>query len=68
MPNVLLANDDITVLGPPEIVEVLVDIGPKGERGSKVFVGLGDPNSIEIGQEIKLNDLYAADYSGAGAH
>jgi hypothetical protein len=58
MPNVLLANDDITVLGPPEIVEVLVDIGPKGERGSKVFVGLGDPNSIEIGQEIKLNDLY----------
>jgi hypothetical protein len=58
MPDVLLANDDITVLGPPEILEVLVDIGPTGERGSKVFVGLGDPNSIEIGQEIKLNDLY----------
>jgi hypothetical protein len=58
MPDVLLANDDITVLGPPEILEVLVDIGPTGERGSKVFVGLGDPNSVEIGQEIKLNDLY----------
>ena len=58
MPDVLVSNDDITVLGPPEIVEVLVDIGPTGERGSKVFVGLGDPNSIEIGQEIKLNDLY----------
>jgi len=58
MPDVLLANDDITVLGPPEILEVLVDIGPTGERGSKVFVGLGEPNSVEIGQEIKLNDLY----------
>jgi hypothetical protein len=58
MPDVLLANDDITVLGPPEVLEVLVDIGPTGERGSKVFVGLGDPNSVEIGQEIKLNDLY----------
>ena len=58
MPDVLLANDDITVLGPPEILEVLVDIGPTGVRGSKVFVGLGDPNSVEIGQEIKLNDLY----------
>jgi hypothetical protein len=58
MPDVLLANDDITVLGPPEVLEVLVDIGPTGERGSKVFVGLGDPNSIEIGQEVKINDLY----------
>lgn len=58
MPDVLLANDDITVLGPPEIVELLVDIGPQGTRGSQIFVGIGDPNSINIGQTIKLNDLY----------
>jgi hypothetical protein len=58
MPEVLLANDDVTVLGPPSIVEVLVDIGPAGIRGSQFFVGVGDPNLVEIGQTPNLNDLY----------
>ena len=58
MTDVLLSNDDVTVLGPPEIVEVLVDIGPTGTRGSQVFAGIGDPNVIEIGQTPILNDLY----------
>lgn len=73
MPEVLLSNDDITVLGPPEIVEVLVDIGPQGIRGSKVFVGSGDPNSLTVdgeilSQTIQFQDLYinvspGADYA-----
>ena len=58
MPDVLLSNDDITVLGPPAVVELLVDIGPTGTRGSQVFVGVGDPNSITIGQTPLLNDLF----------
>jgi hypothetical protein len=58
MPDVLLSNDDITILGPPSIVEVLVDIGPQGTRGSQFFVGVGNPNSVEIGQTPNLNDLY----------
>jgi hypothetical protein len=58
MTDVLLSNDDITVLGPPAIVELLVDIGPSGTRGSQVFVGIGDPNSIIIGQTPLLNDLF----------
>jgi hypothetical protein len=58
MPDVLLSNDDVTVLGPPNTVEVLVDIGPTGTRGSQVFVGVGDPNVVEIGQTPLLNDLY----------
>lgn len=58
MPTVLLANDDVTVLGPPETVEVLVDIGPQGDRGSQIFVGVGDPNIVEIGQTPEYNDLY----------
>jgi hypothetical protein len=60
MPEVLLSNDDITVLGPPEILEVLVDIGPAGIRGSQVFVGIGDPNDPDtvIGQTPIINDLY----------
>jgi hypothetical protein len=58
MPEVLLSNDDITVLGPPPIVEVLVDIGPQGTRGSQFFVGVGNPNLVNIGQTPNLNDLY----------
>jgi hypothetical protein len=58
MPDVLLDNDDITVLGPPEIVELLVDVGATGTRGSQAFVGIGDPNVISIGQTPLLNDLY----------
>ena len=58
MPEVLLSNDDITVLGPPPIIEVLVDIGPEGTRGSQFFVGVGNPNVVSIGQTPNLNDLY----------
>jgi hypothetical protein len=58
MPEVLVSTDNITVVGPPNIVEVLVDIGPTGTRGSQTFVGVGDPNDIEIGQTPLLNDLY----------
>jgi hypothetical protein len=58
MPSVLLSNDDITVLGPPEIVELLIDVGPVGDRGSQIFVGAGNPNEVEIGQTPILNDLY----------
>ena len=58
MTDVLLNNDDITVLGPPNTIEVLVDIGPTGTRGSQVFAGIGNPNNIQIGQTPILNDLY----------
>jgi hypothetical protein len=58
MTTVVFTNDDVTVLGPPEVVEVLVDIGPQGVRGSQFFVGVGNPNSVDIGQTINLNDLY----------
>jgi hypothetical protein len=61
--DVWLNTEDITVLGPPEVVELLVDIGPKGDRGSQIYVGSGDPNSLMsgttlFGKQILLNDLY----------
>lgn len=58
MPDVVLLNEDVTVLAPPNTVEVLVDIGPTGTRGSQVFIGVGDPNIVSIGQTPILNDLY----------
>jgi hypothetical protein len=65
MPEVLVSNDDITVLGPPSTIELLVDIGPQGTRGSQTFVGTGNPNSIEIGQTVNLNDLFINTSPGA---
>jgi hypothetical protein len=58
MTDVVLNNDDVTVFAPPAIIEVLVDIGPQGTRGSQFFVGVGNPNLVNIGQSINLNDLY----------
>ena len=66
MPDVLLDYDDITVLGSPEVIELLTDIGATGTRGSQIFVGVGNPNIIEIGQEPSLNDLYINTSPGAG--
>ena len=57
MPDVVLSNDDLTVLAGPSTVELLVDIGPTGTRGSKFFVGVGNPNSVTLSTKI-LNDLY----------
>lgn len=70
MADVVLSNDDITVLAPPEIIELLVDIGPTGQRGSKFFVGTGDPNTLTseqtiFSQEILLYDMYINTSPGA---
>lgn len=63
--NILLANDDLTVLGPPATLEVLVDIGPQGIRGSQFFVGVGNPNLVSIGQTPQINDIYLNAAPGA---
>lgn len=62
----LVSNEDITVLGPPSYVDVLVDVGPTGIRGSQVFVGTGNPNdpNTEIGQTPELNDLFINNATG----
>jgi hypothetical protein len=63
MVDVLLNTNDVVVLGPPETLNVLVDIGPQGTRGTKFIVGSGEPNAqtssgILLGQTLILNDMY----------
>lgn len=74
MTDVFISNDDLTVFGPPEVVELLVDIGPKGDRGSQTYVGSGDPNdyisvntsgATIFGKQVFLNDLYINTSPGA---
>jgi hypothetical protein len=63
MVDVLLNTEDVVVLGPPETIDVLVDIGPQGTRGTKFIVGSGQPNAqtssgVLLGQTLILNDMY----------
>lgn len=57
MPDILLSNDDITVLGGPATVNLEVDFGPKGDRGSQIFICNGDPNETPIGQTPQVFDI-----------
>jgi hypothetical protein len=63
MVDVLLNTDDVVVIGPPESIDLLIDIGPQGTRGSKIIVGSGEPNALTssgvlLGQTLILNDMY----------
>lgn len=64
MPDIVVSNDDLTVLAGPSTVELLVDIGPSGTRGSKFFVGVGNPNLDNSITPI-LNDMYINSAPGA---
>ena len=63
MVDVLLNTEDVVVLGSPETIDVLIDIGPQGTRGTKFIVGSGEPNGqtasgVLLGQTLILNDMY----------
>lgn len=69
MVDVLLNTENVVVLGPPESVDVLIDVGPKGIRGSKIIVGSGEPNAqtssgVLLGTTLLLNDVYINTSSG----
>jgi len=41
MADVILSTEDLTVLGGPSSLNLEIDFGPKGDRGSQIFVNLG---------------------------
>lgn len=58
MADVVLTTDDLLVLGGPDSINVQVDFGPQGDRGSLIFVGNGDPDLVDIGQTPNIFDMY----------
>jgi hypothetical protein len=60
MVDALVGSMDVTVLGGPATVDVGLDFGPSGDRGSYFFVGNGNPNTpgTVIGQTPKVQDMY----------
>jgi len=66
MADILLSNDDLTVFGGPETINLDLDFGPTGDRGSIIIGVQGDPRQASvnnlISQEIQALDI-AIDYS-----
>jgi hypothetical protein len=60
MVDTVIGSLDVTVLGGPSNVDLSLDFGPTGERGSYYFVGEGNPNDpdTEIGKTPNTFDLY----------
>lgn len=59
MAEVLLSTEDITVLGGPRTREVNVNFGPRGDRGSQIFVGLGKPSVPGVlGETPQIFDMF----------
>ena len=66
MAELLLSTDNITVIGGPDIVNLDVDFGPSGTRGSKIFTGVNAPTSLSPAPSGLLgNDQYLATSTGA---
>lgn len=60
MADVLLATEDVVVIGGPSSVALSLDIGATGDPGSMIYHGSGNPNSSStvLGFVPKLLDMY----------
>jgi len=58
MADAVVGSLDLNVFGGPAALDVSVDFGKQGVRGSKFWLGQGNPVSALSGQEVLINDLY----------
>jgi hypothetical protein len=58
MTNIFVSSDDVKVIGGTARVDVDVDFGPQGDRGSLFLVNYGNPNTISHPVPLQLLDLY----------
>ena len=61
MVDVILASDNLTVLGGPETIDVDLNIGAAGARGNTFFIGLEAPSSLTVQDFItppQIFDVY----------
>jgi len=55
--EVLVSSEDLLVLGPPAQIDVDLDIGATGKRGSQIFLNMGKPSEVFEGEALPY-DLY----------
>jgi hypothetical protein len=65
--DIILNSPELSILGPPDSVNLQLDIGPRGVRGSQIFTGVGEPASNPTITDAIANDVYIrTDPSGSG--
>jgi hypothetical protein len=62
--EVLLNTPEISVLGPPSSIDLQVDIGPRGQRGSQIYSGFDDPNTTSPSNSSFANDIFIRQSQG----
>lgn len=50
--DVVVNTDDLVVLGPPDVIDLAISIGERGFRGATFYAGSGNPNDLEVSQNI----------------
>lgn len=63
--NVVLENPQLTVLGPPAQLDLNINSGEKGTRGSYIYSGTGNPNNSTLLTDKILGDLFIRTDSGS---
>ena len=58
MADIVLSTVDLDVFGGATSLDVSVDFGQSGERGSRIWVGSGNPATFLADEDVKLYDLY----------
>jgi hypothetical protein len=56
--DVNLTPTSLDVYGGPTSIDVSLDFGPPGQRGSRIWVGSGNPAQVLVGQEVIVGDLF----------
>lgn len=64
MAEVVLSTVDLDVFGGPASVNLSLDVGATGERGSRIWAGPGGYATDLVGQDIKLYDVYVNTTTG----
>lgn len=57
MVDILLSSEELAVFGGPASIDVNVDFGPQGQRGTLIFTGNGKPTDPDI-QLVFNNTVY----------
>jgi hypothetical protein len=58
MAEVIVSSDSLAIFGGPSVVDLNIDYGPPGQRGSLIFSGEGQPNTITFSTQPQPLDLY----------
>jgi hypothetical protein len=67
MVDVLLASDNITVLGGPSRLDVDLNVGASGTRGSLFFVGTQNPSTLTSSQDFPTPPVFFDIFINANA-